>query len=1388
MPRFRHRSTSCGSISEYPNHHHPTNNNNPATTYDANDLEAARTVLRSTLSIRDSSGKSFLHSDYNLMMAKALLDRCRTLDALEEDQSIQHWQRRCLTLVDKESGYTPLHSAIVNRNLAGILLFLRHATDVHESGRLTVAPMGALHMIAESLGNNANDLMEFIATARDNEGLSPLELIGMIQRNELAECRSKLLYTPKVLSSNRSGRQRQLSFDHEQYQENEELGLLADHIDLLEMEEEAIGKSDECSYACEVVTFGRPHHDALGVVSSSSKEGNIHASTFRPQRVQEFAQDAIGRDGSAIAVAAATHHTLVATKQGHLYAFGLGKGGRLGIGDDQVQQCPLPRRVRGPLNRQSVVGVAAAENHSLCVTKSGIVFAWGSNRFGQLGSVDPKASVPSSPSPSKNTGSNGSFRYLPRRVEDLKAVQCIAVAAGEKHSVALSQQGEVYVWGDNTSGQLGVARRTGIQKVQRVEALWNSTPKKIGIAVSAAEQSTLVLTNPVQGFAQVNSIFGWGHGNSVPSRVNFDNSGRQGHGSLSSNSSHVVNPVAIACAKFHCSAITSDGDVYTWGLHAESLGRSNKTQNSNSSGARATSSPQLVTGMLAENGGGKVVALSASDHHTAVVTDCGALFTWGTTHGKNVLGHEGVRYQPNPKRVPGVHRAVGVAVAKEHTVLLIGASHPPVPELKSLQSLEELAARKVVEHVDLFNVIPILIMAERTECDFLIDYCSEFVDRNIDGVLNVAKKGELNQYLNDMLADGLHRSGRRYRDDHHHPFIADALTAGNHERPSFDLTWLSSLEKWTTNCTELLTASNVRNLVAALNAAEEEGTWNKRSNRHRRASSCVSDSEASGRSRSMSILSDADLVDTTKTSSERHEGVLDQCIRKTANMDLSTLTMAEKNSIWLNKEIRSVRKKLSQTKKLQERSTALTTAEQAKVDRAPTLETQLSVYQSALLEVQSKLEELCSEDTAENEVEKLLRSSKEKATIDQSKPELKNALAQKTDKTSASDDSNDVAAVSEAPVKSFFCELCGIRCPDQTSFELHKNGRKHRNRVAQAAEEEKAMVTSKIMEQQRRDQLFKSEETLRPASVSSPIKKAWGAPSAQPKYTLPPPPHPTVAHVVAPSSPWNSSPRNVPASKAAMPKPKNLMGNIGFTKVAKKQLKASTAPKPFNPKDLTVMNNSPMWHTKPGSSQCVPTEIYSAASLPVAGSPSAGNAFSLSDFLTPTKQNSEASQKSWSSPTAKGATKKSLAEIQAEEQRFNTRQDRAYEQGGGSWFLERKERANSLLEIQNTAIEEQERLDFIEEQKRIEEQIRTDLAQQKQKQQNRRNGQRKKNPDKKSPTGKPGGDLRKNNGQKKRGQKGNNEQAGAGNRKQGQKPAGNRRGKKQSPVKDDAKK
>ena len=71
-------------------------------------------------------------------------------------------------------------------------------------------------------------------------------------------------------------------------------------------------------------------------------------------------------DSPAVAVAASSHHTLVLTRTGRLFAFGYGKSGRLGVGDTRNRI--LPARVLGRLTRRVVTGVAAAEDHSLCCT------------------------------------------------------------------------------------------------------------------------------------------------------------------------------------------------------------------------------------------------------------------------------------------------------------------------------------------------------------------------------------------------------------------------------------------------------------------------------------------------------------------------------------------------------------------------------------------------------------------------------------------------------------------------------------------------------------------------------------------------------------------------------------------------------------------------------------------------------------------------------------------------------------------------------------------------------------------------------------------------------------------------------------------------------------
>ena len=108
----------------------------------------------------------------------------------------------------------------------------------------------------------------------------------------------------------------------------------------------------------------------------------------------------------------------------------------------------------------------------------------------------------------------------------------------------------------------------------------------------------------------------------------------------------------------------------------------------------------------------------------------------------------------------------------------------------------------------------------------------------------------------------------------------------------------------------------------------------------------------------------------------------------------------------------------------------------------------------------------------------------------------------------------------EAAVQVFRCDLCSVSCSDANNLALHKNGRKHRNRVTQAEEEEQKQVAAAILEDKRRQMLFSDgNERKAPAPLSSSKKKnPWDKPdhSVQPRYRLPPPPHfPSLGETIA---------------------------------------------------------------------------------------------------------------------------------------------------------------------------------------------------------------------------------------------------------------------------------
>jgi len=120
--------------------------------------------------------------------------------------------------------------------------------------------------------------------------------------------------------------------------------------------------------------------------------------------------------------------------------------------DDETYRQLTPKRVDALL-QDRVVGVALGEGFTLVVTDAGAVFSFGFSREGGLGHGSLESVV------------------LPWRIEALAETgrRVIAVAAGIRHALALTEEGELYGWGYERTNGHGLTRE--VRTPQRVAAL-----------------------------------------------------------------------------------------------------------------------------------------------------------------------------------------------------------------------------------------------------------------------------------------------------------------------------------------------------------------------------------------------------------------------------------------------------------------------------------------------------------------------------------------------------------------------------------------------------------------------------------------------------------------------------------------------------------------------------------------------------------------------------------------------------------------------------------------------------------------------------------------------------------------------------------------------------
>ena len=272
------------------------------------------------------------------------------------------------------------------------------------------------------------------------------------------------------------------------------------------------------------------------------------ASNPTSPRVEITVGQVLNPEGNWSAISAGGSHTCAISEYGGAFCWGNNQSGQLGTGNAaglQINLSPEPVADAGNVSfSRGVRDISAGRTHSCAVLEDGSAYCWGDNSRGQLGTGDTNSSA------------------TPVRVQpQTDGIEWADIETGFRSTCAITTTSDLYCWGWNSLGQLGLGSTTDAY-----------VPLRVGGAiaqVSLGNSTTCAATSAGEA-----KCWGYGRGG------NLGTGGTDFYVSRPTNVSGLSSGVSqVSVGDNHACALQRDGGfVQCWGDGAYGqLGDGNRT-------------------------------------------------------------------------------------------------------------------------------------------------------------------------------------------------------------------------------------------------------------------------------------------------------------------------------------------------------------------------------------------------------------------------------------------------------------------------------------------------------------------------------------------------------------------------------------------------------------------------------------------------------------------------------------------------------------------------------------------------------------------------------------------------------------------------------------------